>query len=229
MDFETIYRERAEDYDRLVSAEDCDGRLVPALEALCPLDGARVVDVGTGTGRIARLVVHRVAQVVGVEPSPAMLAVARRRLESTGRTNWKLLQGSAEGLPVESAWADIVVAGWVFGHFRSWMPAAWRSQVARAVGEMGRCAKPGARLAIVETLGTGTEEPRAPSAELAEYFAWLEAEQGFTRTTLRTDYRFADVETAATVCGFFFGDALASKIRERGWMRVPECTGVWSR
>ena len=30
--FQRIYRERAEDYDRLVAAEDTDGRLLPAIE-----------------------------------------------------------------------------------------------------------------------------------------------------------------------------------------------------
>jgi hypothetical protein len=37
MDYERIYAEHAERYDELVAAEDCDGNLLPALEAIVPL------------------------------------------------------------------------------------------------------------------------------------------------------------------------------------------------
>ncbi len=79
-DYESIYRERAADYDRLVSAEDCDGNLLPAIERVTPLAGANVVEVGVGTGRVTRLLVSKGALVIGFDRSEAMLAIARRRL-----------------------------------------------------------------------------------------------------------------------------------------------------
>ena len=45
---------------------------------------------------------------------------------------------------------------------------------------------------------------------------------------IRTDYRFDDVDTAAAVTGFFFGDQFAARVRRESWRRVPECTGIWS-
>ena len=99
MDYETIYREHADAYDELVSAEDCDGQLLPALAAIASLDGRTIVDVGAGTGRITRQLLPRAEQVICVEPSAAMLAVAASRLRATGRTNFALHQGSADALP----------------------------------------------------------------------------------------------------------------------------------
>ena len=223
-----IYRDHAEEYDRLIAAEDCDGLLLPSLDAIAPLQDQVVLDVGTGTGRIARLVGSHARRVLGVEPSPAMLDIARRHLQASGRQNFDLHLGSADRLPLASAVADVAIAGWVFGHFRYWMPDSWQVSVQQAIDEMNRCLRPGGTLIVIETLGTGTADPKPPSPQLAEYYQWLES-QGFARRTLRTDYCFPDVETAATVCGFFFGPTLADTIRMQRWSRVPECTGLWSR
>jgi ubiquinone/menaquinone biosynthesis C-methylase UbiE len=230
MDYREIYHRQAGAYDELVAAEDCDGNLTPALAGIRSLDGAEVLEVGVGTGRITRLLAGRARRIVGVDRAPAMLAVARRHLQaSPGGAAWMLACADAVALPVRSSWADVAIAGWVFGHLRSWMPAAWRTQIATAASEMRRALRPGGVMIIIETLGTGSVEPRPPTAELAEYYAWLEDELGMTRTSLRTDYAFADVDTAARVTGFFFGDDFAARVRDNRWCRVPECTGIWSR
>jgi hypothetical protein len=106
------------------------------------------------------------------------------------------------------------------------MASDWQAHVARALGEMRRALRPRAALVVIETLGTGSETPAPPNPALAEYYAWLEA-RGFTRSAIRTDYQFASVDEAASVCGFFFGDAFAQRVRTNGWARVPECTGIW--
>jgi ubiquinone/menaquinone biosynthesis C-methylase UbiE len=230
MDHERIYAEHAAEYDALVGSEDCDGHLLPAIEAVAPLAGASVLEVGAGTGRITRLLVGRGASVVGVDRSPAMLAVARRHLEALGPTaRWELRCEDARALSVPAGWADVALAGWVFGHFRRWFEADWQAEVGRALTAMERAVKPGGALVLVETLGTGREDPAPPSPALAEYFAWLEEERGLARVAIRTDYLFPDVETAARVTGFFFGEAFGERVRREGWRRVPECTGIWWR
>jgi ubiquinone/menaquinone biosynthesis C-methylase UbiE len=227
MDHAGIYQQHAEEYDELIRAEDCDGQLIPALEKIRPLAGAKVLEVGVGTGRIARAIAERVAHLVGVDRAAAMLEVARQRLTALGHDGkWELHCADARELPVGSAWADVAVAGWVFGHFREWMPEGWRDEVGRALTEMRRALVPGGALIVIETLGSGQLEPAPPTPGLAEYYAWLEA-QGFARETLRTDYDFASVDEAARITGFFFGDDFAAKVRANRWKRVPEHTGVW--
>lgn len=229
MDYQNIYANHAKEYDALVRAEDADGNLIPAIEKVRPLAGAAVLEVGIGTGRIGRAIVERVGRLVGVDRAPAMLAIAREHLEALpNAAPWQLHCVDARELPVESGAFDIAIAGWVFGHFRYWMPENWKNEVGQAFREMRRALKPGGALVIIETLGTGYEVPRQPSKELAEYFQWLEEEQGLRCTPLRTDYVFPDLETAAETTGAFFGAEFAARVRRENWQRVPECTGMWS-
>jgi ubiquinone/menaquinone biosynthesis C-methylase UbiE len=222
-----IYARHAVEYDELVRAEDCDGNVIPAIEAVCPLAGAAVLEVGIGTARIGRAIVARVGQLVGVDRAPAMLEVARRNLKAVpDAAPWELLCADARQLPVPTASVDVAIAGWVFGHFREWMPEGWRRELTVALGEMRRAVRPGGALVIIETLGSGQLEAAPPTPGLAEYYAWLEAD-GFARVTIRTDYQFASVDEAARVTGFFFGAAFASRVRREGWTRIPEHTGLW--
>jgi SAM-dependent methyltransferase len=103
-------------FDRL--APVWDNRLGP--EALAPLAAAlerlehaprRILDLGTGTGKGARLVATRFpdAEVVGVDLSSEMVEEARRLLppELAGRVRYETADGSA--LPFKSADFDLVV------------------------------------------------------------------------------------------------------------------------
>lgn len=227
MDHQKIYAKHADRYDELVSAEDCEPALLPALERIATLRGADVLEVGVGTGRITRLVAPLARSIVGVEPSSAMLAVARRHLK--GAKNVSLQLADAHALPVAEESADVALAGWVFGHFRYWMPADWKTQIARALAQMQRALRSNGALVVIETLGTGSTHPAPPSPELAEYYAWLQTEQGFDRVELRTDYQFETVERVAAVTGFFFGAEFAERVIAERWTRVPECTGIWHR
>ena len=90
--------------------------LVPLEAALDRLDRLdheprRALDLGTGTGKGARLLAHRLpgARVVGVDLSPAMVAEARRLLpaELGGRVTFEV--ADATRLPFEDGAFDLVV------------------------------------------------------------------------------------------------------------------------
>jgi uncharacterized protein len=227
-DQELIYELKANEYDLLVSAEDCDGNLIRELARPAPLRGLRVLEVGVGTGRITRQLVARGANVTGFDRAKPMLDIARRRLVEEASSGWVLGCADARDLPVESASFDLAIAGWVFGHFRHWMPDNWKDTIGLALSEMQRCLVPGGTIIVIETLGTGSSTPCAPNEALREYYAWLE-ERGFVRSAIRTDYNFPDVNTAAEVTGVFFGSDFSARVTREGWARIPECTGVWRK
>ena len=229
VDHRRVYAGQADAYERLVSAEDADRRLLPALSAHVDLEGAQVLELGAGTGRVTELLLAAGARVVGCEPAAAMLDVARRRLARFPADRCELHLATAQELVAPVARFDLAIAGWVLGHFVEWYPASWRDEIGGVLDKMEGALRPSGMVAIIETLGTGETEPAPPTPGLADYYAWLEQERGFHRTALRTDYAFPDVETAASVSGAFFGDRFAERVRAESWKRIPECTGLWSR
>jgi SAM-dependent methyltransferase len=68
--------------------------------------GSRVLDVGAGTGKLTATLVSLGAEVIAVEPDPAMLAELRRTLPTV-----RALPGSAEAVPLPDASVDAVLAG----------------------------------------------------------------------------------------------------------------------
>ncbi|WP_413760353.1 class I SAM-dependent methyltransferase [Streptomyces sp. MMBL 11-3] len=74
--------------------------------ALETAPGPRVLDLGAGTGKLTAALVAPGAEVVAVEPDPAMLAELRRALPEV-----RALPGSAESLPLPDGSVDAVLAG----------------------------------------------------------------------------------------------------------------------
>ncbi len=226
--FLNIYSSRAEAYHQLITPEDPDGNLLRALQNITPLAGQRILDLGTGTGRLPLLLAQEAQAMFGLDLHRAMLREnAAQRSLMTG--HWSLVQGDMRQLPFPSAWAQVVTAGWAIGHFTGWYEADWKNQISAVLREMHRVVTPGGAVVIIETLTTGSLTPAPPTEGLANYYAWLEGDWGFTRQTIATDIVFGSVEEAVARSEFFFGPALTEKIRANGWARVPEWTGVWSK
>jgi SAM-dependent methyltransferase len=74
--------------------------------ALEPAPGPRVLDLGAGTGKLTGTLVAVGADVIAVEPDPAMLTELRRALPAV-----RALPGCAEAIPLPDASVDAVLAG----------------------------------------------------------------------------------------------------------------------
>lgn len=224
--FVRIYAARATDYERMIDAEDADGNLLPLLKRLVDFSGKRVVDLGSGTGRLPRLLHKQAGAGLALDVHTAMLQ-ENRRLQRHNGFHWPVLQGDLRQLPLADDCADVAIAGWAIGHFCGWYRPAWQKHVVQALREMRRVVRSGGDLLILETLGTGVLSPAPPADDLAHYYELLEHRWGFRRHVVVTDYEFASVSDAVRAMAFFFGESLAREIQRQGWQRVPEWTGLW--
>jgi ubiquinone/menaquinone biosynthesis C-methylase UbiE len=100
----------------------------------------RVLEIGIGSGLNLPLYGARVESVVGVEPAPRLLAIARETAASS-RMPVTLIAGSAESLPIDSCSLDTVVSTWTLCSIPN---------VALALQEIHRTLKPGGQLLFVE-------------------------------------------------------------------------------
>jgi SAM-dependent methyltransferase len=96
-------------YDELNPADD-DYRFYAAYAASAGV--SRAVDLGCGTGTLARMLASGGITVTGVDPDPDMLRVARAK-DPDGRVDWRLGYSDA----IEPGSADLaVMSGHVTGH-----------------------------------------------------------------------------------------------------------------
>jgi demethylmenaquinone methyltransferase/2-methoxy-6-polyprenyl-1,4-benzoquinol methylase len=98
----------------------------------------QVIDVGTGTGLVAREAARLVGpqgSVLGVDPSAAMLANAR------AVAGVRLAVGRAESIPAPDASADFLCLGYALRHI---------SDLSVAFREFARVLRPGGRLCLLE-------------------------------------------------------------------------------
>lgn len=226
--FRNIYTLKASQYHQMIDAEDVDNNLLAALTDITTLKNKRVLDLGSGTGRLPILLRNQAEQIIGLDFHIAMLqeqVIQRKKVHGM----WPLLQGDMHNLPFPSQWADVVLAGWALGHFVRWYPEDWPLRVKHVISEMQRTVKPQRVIIIMETLGTGSLQPAPPHEGLAQYYSLLEDDLGFEKRVISTDYRFNNVGEAIDKSAFFFGQELVEKIRTNQWARVPEWTGIWSR
>ena len=110
--------------------------------------GMRVLDVGIGTGLVAREalgLIGAAGALVGVDPSPGMMA--RVQLPQV-----ELRQGSAEALPCADAGFDFVSMGYALRHV---------SDVVAAFAEFHRVLRPGGRLVVLEITRPAGRLPQA--------------------------------------------------------------------
>jgi len=99
--YTTAYHEQAGSYERDTAAFQPYRRAV--VEALPIQSGDVVLDVGCGTGLCFDLLREKAAEVVGIEESPEMAAVARERIARAGWDNVTVIQAPAEEAQVERA------------------------------------------------------------------------------------------------------------------------------
>ena len=149
--------------------------------------GSRVLDLATGTADVALEVVRQEpsATVLGLDPSPRMLELGRRKIAALGLDRRiELIQGTAEELALDDDSVDGVTIAFGIRNV---------PDRERALTEMARVTRPGGRIAILEL-----SEPRSGIvAPLARFHvhrvvpmigAWLSGER---------EYRYLEESIAA--------------------------------
>jgi ubiquinone/menaquinone biosynthesis C-methylase UbiE len=114
--------------------------LRPYRERVVAGAAGRVLEIGIGSGVNLPLYSRALREVVGLEPSPGLLSMAERGAERADLPV-RLLEGSAESIPLDDASVDTVVMTWTLCS----IPDA-----GRALAEMRRVLRPGGRLLFVE-------------------------------------------------------------------------------
>ena len=110
-------------------------------EWLGDVTGLDVVELGCGTAQCAARLARAGARPVGVDPTPAQLATARRMMQSTG-IEFPLVEAPGESVPLPDDSFDLAISDYgasLWGDPRKW------------IAEAARLLRPGGRLLFLTT------------------------------------------------------------------------------
>jgi demethylmenaquinone methyltransferase/2-methoxy-6-polyprenyl-1,4-benzoquinol methylase len=204
-------------FDRIAPRYDLLNRLLSlgtdlswrrrALEIARLGDGARALDVGTGTGDFALALLARSpgsATVTGVDISTGMLKVAElRSAKARLGPRYERLIASVESLPFADGVFDVAVAGFVIRNV---------GDIPRGLREMRRVLRPGGRAVILDL-----HTPRNPMVRrLHRSYSFISPRLAAAVGSDPDAYRYLPRSIEA----FYDPETLASLLRNAGFARV---------
>ncbi|HLU45058.1 MAG TPA: class I SAM-dependent methyltransferase [Natronosporangium sp.] len=210
-------------YELENQAVDPDGRIEAAMRRIRDWTGARVLDIGCGTGfHLPRFAVDAAA-VVGVEPHRGLAALARRRVRHLSTV--VVREGVAQRLPVPEASVDVAHARWAYFFGPGAEPG---------LAELARVMRRGGVAFIIDNDATTSTfggwfrraYPRYDPAAVERFFSG----HGFTRQPLLTRWRFTRREDFEAVVRIEFPPAVAEEvIAEHPGVEVDYAVNLWWR
>ncbi len=140
----------------------------------------RLVDIGTGTGRMIELLAPKASEAIGIDRSSEMLRLARVKLDRAGIADAALRQADMYDLPLADHSADSAILHQVLHYAQA--PAA-------AIAEAARVLRPGGQLLVVDFAAHDREELRSADAHVR---------LGFTDEAMAGWFRAAGLEPDLT-------------------------------
>ncbi|HEY8154633.1 MAG TPA: class I SAM-dependent methyltransferase [Myxococcota bacterium] len=125
-------------YDPLQWILGGDGLKRPLIEQAALAPGHRALDIGCGTGSLTLLLkqLHPSVEVVGLDPDPKALAIAKRKAERAGLAI-QLDQGFSDRLPYAESTFDRVFSSLMFHHLQTQEKEATLREIRRVLGPTG--------------------------------------------------------------------------------------------
>lgn len=132
----------AEEWDHIRSLHFSNASIEAAVSQLAgPGPFRRVIDLGTGTGRMLTLIGDRAEDLEGLDLSHPMLTVARANLNQAGLTNARVRKGDVCKTPFDSNSADLVLIHQLLHYI---------DEPAQVIGEASRILSSDGRILIVD-------------------------------------------------------------------------------
>lgn len=136
------FRRQGADWDEMRALDLPAAAVEAALLGMLPEQGiGRLLDIGTGTGRLLEVLAPRVSTALGVDASKAMLALARARLARAGLSHCTVRLADMYRLPFTNASFDLAVLQMVLHH---------ADDPAQVLTEAARILRPGGKLLVVD-------------------------------------------------------------------------------
>ncbi len=139
------------------------------LTSLVDFTGKRVIDVGSGTGKITLIAAEKAESVYAVEPVANLRIYLRKKADNLGLKNIFVVDGLIMEIPFEDEFADITICGYVFG-----------DNPQEELQEMMRITKPGGMVILCP--GNADQDNDRHSILVENGFGWSKFEEPGVRS-----------------------------------------------
>lgn len=204
-------------------AIDPAGALDRALRGLADWSDRVVLDIGCGTGFHLPHFAAAAASVIGVEPHPGLVALARRRTRHLD--NVTVHEGTAQSLPVPDASVDVVHVRWAYFFGPGCEPG---------LAELDRVVRRGGTAMVIDndgsrsTFGTWFRRGYPEVDPTAVERFW--STHGWSRTPVDMDWRFdSRADLIAVVRIEFDAETAQWILATHTGTEVDYAVNVWSR
>ena len=207
---------------------DAGGVIEAAMAARHDWTGQVLLDVGCGAGFHLPRWAQRAARVIGVEPHPPLVDLARRRVRGLAphlRSRIDVLPGTAKALPLPNASVDVVHARWAYFFGPGCEPG---------LAELRRVVRRGGTAFVIDNDATRSTfggwfrraMPRYDPVAVERFWA----RQGWQRVSLDAGWTFASRAELEAVVRIEFEPALADQLlAEHEGTTVDYAVNLWWR
>ena len=202
-------------------AADPERRIEAAIRAHFDWADHDVLDLGCGTGFHLPRWADDARTVVGVEPHPDLVAIARRRTRRLG--NVTVLPGTAQDVPLPDGSVDMVQARWAYFFGPGCEPG---------LREIDRVVRRGGAAFVVDNDATRSTfgrwfrlgYPRVDPAAVEAFWS----RHGWTREPVDIVWRFGSRDELASVVRIEFDASTAARVlAEHDGLEVDYAVNVW--
>ncbi len=193
---ETYFATHAGEWDAIRSLHVPEAQVEKVMADLLGAPLGRLLDIGTGTGRIATLFAASAESVVAIDRSAEMLRLARGKLPHEVADKVRFLAGDFYALPAEDGSADTAILHQVLHYAQA---------PERVIAEVARTLRPGGRLLIVDFAPHDREELRLRDAHTRLGFSDQQITTWYGAAGLRLD-RVETLAGAALTVKLWLGE-----------------------
>lgn len=210
-------------YETENRAVDPDLRIESAMRTVLDWSGRDLLDLGCGTGFHLPRWAEDARAVVGVEPHPSLAALARRR--TSRLPDVRVLDGTAQAVPLPDASVDVVQARWAYFFGPGCEPG---------LRELARVVRRGGAAFVIDNDATRSTfggwfrrgYPTVDASAVERFWS----SHGWTRTAVDIEWRFTRREDLESVVGIEFAPDLAAEIlAEHEGLVVDYAVNLWWR
>ncbi len=176
---DAYFSANASQWDRVSALYIPETEIEAQMATFLPAKIDRLVDLGTGLGRVLEIFGPQAKEAIGFDLNPDMLTIARTRFEALNLAHCDVRQSDITNLPLESDSADVCVLHQVL-HFLD--------DPEMAIVEAARVLKPKGRLLIADFAPHGVEALRDEHAHRRLGFADDEVSQWITHCGLNVSH-----------------------------------------